>query len=399
MYRFIFFVNIIVVGILLSSCVSSPSPVLPPAKLTAIKAEFGFTEHWYTQIDDGVSDRYYLLHPVFYKEILYSIDYLGNLTALNKNTADVLWVKKLNLPISAGLVRMDNLLIAATRDGEVLALELSTGEQVWKVQVSSEVIAKPIQAGKFVIVKSVDGKIKALDLKTGANKWIYDRPVPALTLRGGSSPVAYGSIILAGLDNGKLVGLSLETGQEVWSLAVANPKGRTEIERMVDIDATPVLNGENLYVVTYQGKVTNLHLPSGKIIWNRDFSSYSGISFDSNKVFISDSDGYLWALDQRTGATLWKQDKLVRRSLTMPVVYENSVVVADFNGFVHWLDVDDGHIKARFRIGGDGYDKETEDDFIFSKSSNILIAPIVNGGDLFIFDRYGSAARITILKQ
>ena len=396
MSRYFLFICLPILSVFLSGCGSSPSPVLPPIKLTPIKTEMSFNEDWSGSFGEGVSDNYYFIEPVFYEDKVYSIDYRGALSAIEQKTGDVLWDVKLHQPISAGLTRINTSLYVGTSRGEVIALNIKDGKQLWKATVSSEIFAKPIQAGKFIIIKTVDGKITALEHSTGESKWVYDRPVPALTLRGNSSPVLYEKTLIAGLDNGKLVGLSLDTGQEIWTVTISAPRGRTEIERMVDIDATPVINGENLYVVSYQGKIANIHIPSGKLIWTRDFSAYHGIAFNSTNIFITDSEGYIWSLDQGSGATVWKQDKLLRRSLTKPSLFKDTVAVADFNGFIHFLDSKDGHMKGRIHLGGSESDKETSDDFLFDKSSNILIAPIAIKDSLYIFDRLGYIARYTI---
>lgn len=386
----------VVMAAMLASCTSSPSPILPPTKLSSITAEFSVSQKWVRQVGEGVSDHYYLLEPLFYNDAIYTIDYRGFLSATNYLNGDTLWDKELNLSVSSGLTRIDNMLIFATSEGEVISLDIKTGASLWKSKVSSEVFAKPVQAGKYVIIKSIDGKVTALDHTTGSSIWVYDRAVPALTLRGNSAPVVYDNTVIAGLDNGRLIGLSVSTGQVIWRLTVAVPKGSTEIERMIDIDATPVIDGENLFVVTYQGRIANIHLTSGQIVWTRDFSAYNGMVVDSNKLYLSDSDGYVWALDKKSGATIWKQDKLVRRALTQPVLSNKSIIVADFNGFAHWLDTEDGHLKARFRSGGYDSDIETEDDFIFPKSNSILIPPVIFNKKLFIFDRHGNISSLIV---
>lgn len=381
---------------ILSSCSTSPSPILPPAELTSIKSEFSISEQWVRQFGEGVSDHYFLLMPVFDNNSIYTIDYRGFLSATNHLTGDTLWDKQFNLPVSAGLSQIDNMLLFATSEGEVISLDIKSGKQLWKSKVSSEVFAKPVQAGNFVIVKSVDGRVAALDLKTGKSIWVYDRAVPALTLRGNSAAVVYGNTVIVGQDNGKLIGLSVDTGQVIWKLTVAVPKGSTEIERMIDIDATPVIDGENLFVVTYQGRIANIHIPSGQLVWTRDFSAYNGMVVDATKLYLSDSDGYVWALDKKSGATIWKQDKLIRRSLTQPALYNKSIVVADFNGFVHWLATEDGHLQSRFRLGGYDTEIETEDDFLFPKSNSILVAPVVFNSKLFVFDRHGYISNLIV---
>ncbi len=396
MQKFSGFLLAIVVAGIVSACSSSPSPILPPTKLTSIKDEFTLNELWYRQVGEGVSDRYYLLTPVIHNNAIYIIDYNGHLSVINPNTSDVLWEKNLGITVSAGLAKIDNVLLLASSEGDVVALDINDGKQLWKSRVSSEVLAKPVKAGNYVIVKSVDGKITALDFTTGKSKWVYDRSVPVLTLRGNSGLIVHDNTIITGLDNGKLLALSVDTGQVIWTLAVAVPRGRTEIERMIDIDATPVIYKDNLYAVSYQGRITNVHLPTGQIIWNRDFSAYHGMALSKDRLFISDSDGYVWALDLKTGATIWKQDKLVRRSLTRPVIHNGAVLVADFNGFVHWMDMNDGHFIARFRQGNDDSNKETEDDFIFSKSNGILIPPVIYQDKYFIFDRHGNISKLAV---
>lgn len=381
---------------LLSSCSSSPSPILPPSKLSSLDMEFSISEKWFRQIGEGVSDHYFLLSPVFHNGTLYTIDYNGLLSVTNLSTGDILWDKKLNHAVSAGLSRIDDALLYATSEGEVVSLDIKTGAQLWVSKVSSEVFAKPVQAGGSVIVKSVDGRVAALDIKTGKSIWVYDRAVPPLTLRGNSAPVVYNNTVIIGQDNGKMIGLSITTGQVVWKLTVAVPKGRTEIERMIDIDATPVIDGNNLFVVTYQGRIASIDIPSGQLVWTRDFSAYNGMAVDKTKLYLSDSDGYVWALDKKSGATIWKQDKLVRRSLTQPALSEKSLIISDFNGFAHWLDTEDGHIQSRIRMGGESDYVETEDDFLFSKSNGILIAPVVFNDELFIFDRHGHISNLVV---
>ncbi len=396
MYRSLFLVPLVIASVVLAACTSSPSPVLPPAKLAPFKKELIVNDDWHRQIGEGVSDHYYLLSPLVDNNNLYTIDYKGLLSVTNVMTGDTLWDKALHIPVSAGLSKIDDMLLLATSEGVVIALDIKTGSELWQTTVTSEVFARPVKAGSNVIVKSVDGKIVALDIKSGQEKWVYDRAVPALTLRGNSAPVIYDNTIISGLDNGKLVGLSVETGQVIWNLTIAVSSGRTEIERMIDIDADPVIFGENLYVVAYQGRIANIHIPSGRLEWTRDFSAYQGIEVDDQRLYISDSEGYVWALDRKTGATIWKQDKLLRRSLTKPVLYKDSIMVADFNGFVHWLDSENGHLKARYRQEGDDDYVENEYDFMFTKSNSILIAPLVFKDNVFVFDRHGNVSSLVI---
>jgi outer membrane protein assembly factor BamB len=224
------------------------------------------------------------------------------------------------------------------------------------------------------VVRTIDGRFIGLDTESGERLWIYTYTVPALTLRGTAAPLLAQGVAITGLDTGKLLVLSLQDGTPVWEKRIAPPQGRTELERLVDIDAEPRVMDSVLYIVTYQGNVTAIDLRNGNTLWSRDFSSYSGLDVDTRQVYITDDNDTVWALDRRSGGTLWKQTALNRRTLSTPVVNGNYVVVGDFEGYLHWLDTTDGRLVGRVRADKEG----------------IAAAPVVRDNILYVLSNRGT---------
>lgn len=382
------------VGVLLSACASSPSPVLPPAPLTTIKKPMPVHKLWSLQVGRGVGENYLRLSPAIVDGRGYISDVSGRLEAFDIKTGKPVWHVNLHVPVTGGVGYAEGRLLIGTRRGHVLALSPKDGAVLWRATVSSEVLSQPVGAQGTVVVRTVDGKLFALDARTGKQRWTYDSSEPILTLRGTSSPVIHNGIVISGFDNGKLLALTLNDGTALWETAVAIPQGRTELERMVDIDGTPVVKGNIIYVTSYHGRVAAIQLDSGRMLWARDISSYLGLAVDDKKVYVSDASGQVWALDRFAGATLWKQDKLLRRYLTAPTLYRGDVVVGDYAGYVHFLSGADGRLRARVRING-GNDVFREigpvlnEDSGFTQSNNILSRPLVVGDELLVMDRHG----------
>ena len=196
-------------------------------------------------------------------------------------------------------------------------------------------------------ITHIDGKVSVYDASTGKNIWVYARAIPKLTLRGTSAPVVVDDKILAGFSDGRLIGLSLATGELLWETTIAAPRGRTDLERLVDIDGLFQAADGIVYVSSFQGRVSAVTVSDGRVLWGRDMSSYTGLAIGPGQIFVTDAESKVWALDGRTGATLWRQDNLAGRELSTPAVVGDSVAVADYDGFVHWLSRDDGQFVAR----------------------------------------------------
>ncbi len=382
----------LIMFLLVAGCSSSPSPVLPPVKLTAVKNEFSVKKLWSREIGEGASDNYLKLTPVISGERMFTIDHKGTVTAFNTKTRVVIWEKELVNKIGSPVSLHKDQLLIGTSNGNVFSLNKESGKINWKSTLSSEVLAAPQAAQGIVVVRCVNGQLYGLDLETGKQLWLIEQRTPSLTLRGTSEPVISGDLVLNTFDNGRLVAVNLQSGKIIWQSSIAVPKGRTDLERMIDADANPVIVDDIVYAVAFQGRLVAMQLGSGRIIWTRDLDSYVGMAVDAYRIYLADSQGIIWALDRTTGATLWKQDALLRRSITKPQLHKQYLVVGDFNGFLHWIRRDNGKVAARVRLDTSDYvapDLDESEDLVFPKSGNILALPVTKGNTLIAMDRYG----------
>jgi outer membrane protein assembly factor BamB len=245
------------------------------------------------------------------------------------------------------------------------------------------VLAKPLLHNSNVIVRTVDGRVIAIDKSTGKIRWQYQRIIPDLTLRGNSKPLLTRDRIFVGMADGRIVALAPDTGEVVWDIALAVPAGRSEIQRLVDVDADLVLYGRGLYAVSYQGRLAAIDVERGQFLWARDFSSNTGLVVEDDALYLTDENGHVWALDRRNGATIWKQDKLSYRKLTRPALLGDHLAVGDFEGYIHVLSRYDGHFAARYQLG-------QFDDMGWERPAGIIVQPLTRRQDRLIVITRGS---------
>jgi outer membrane protein assembly factor BamB len=238
-------------------------------------------------------------------------------------------------------------------EGDVIALDAASGAERWRVSIKSEILARPLIVNDVVIIRTVDGHLEALSLADGAKRWSVDQQVPRLTLRGTSSPVLAGDRIVAGFDNGKVSAIDARNGDVLWDTTVNAPSGRTELERLADIDSPPRVSGDEIFVVGFQGRVAMLALDSGQIWWARDASSYRGFAMDDELLYLTNSDSVVMAMRKSDGSVQWEQSGLRRRGLTAPAIDGDSLVVGDFEGYLHWLNKATGEVVARRKTDGE----------------------------------------------
>lgn len=337
----------------LGACVGAP-PREEPTPLVEFSPQLEVEEVWSLSVGSlaGLGDD--RLAPALVDGTLYLADSRGQVLALEAATGRRLWEVELEASVTGATAAGAGLVVVGTKSGEVIGLDAASGQTRWKARVSSEVLAPPAVAPGTVVVQTIDGKLFGLAAEDGRRRWFYEQSEPALSLRGTASPQVVRGYVLAGFANGKVVALHWRDGRPAGEFVVAEPRGRNEIERLVDVDATPIVRDDALYAASFQGKVVAVDLSGGRLSWAREASVYTGLETDEQRVFYSDERGDVVALDRRSGATLWRQDKLRARHPSAPAVMDDYVVVGDFEGYVHWLAREDGRFAARYRLGGSG---------------------------------------------
>lgn len=352
---------------------------VPPSELVNFSKTTHLDKLWSKNAAKGTDELFIKLVPAILNDKIFIADTRGHIAAFYAETGKDLWRNDSDLSITGGPGADSNLVMVGTSEGEVLSLSAETGEEIWRSKVSSEILSSPRETDGVVIIRTIDGKVFALDATTGERLWIYDRTVPALTLRGTSTPVIANGLVIAGFDGGRVTALELKTGKLVWETKVAVSSGRGELERMVDIDAQPLIMGDAIYVTTFQADVSAISLQNGQILWQRDISSHAELGADAKNLYVTDEIGNVWALDRFSGASVWKQEKLTHRQVTGPAILGDRIIVGDLEGYLHWLDKATGDISARTQID----------------STAILTQPIVSNNTLFAYSSGGTLSAYT----
>lgn len=322
----------------------------PPAPLVKIEQKVAINTLWSTSIGSGLGDKFLKLVPHVANGRVFAADIKGKVSAHDAASGSAVWTTDLNVPISGGPGVGEGLVLVGTSEAQVIALDEKTGTERWRKRVSSEVLAAPAIDNGIVIARTIDGKVIGMDAKTGRRIWVYDHKVPVLSLRGASAPVISNGVAVVGFASGKLAAFRVTDGALLWETRVAIPHGRSDLARMVDIDGNLIVADGVIHVVTFQGSISTVLLQNGRVLWNREMSSHSAMAYDRANLYVTDDSGDVWALDRRSGASLWKQDKLHARKVTGPAVYGSYVVVGDFEGYLHWMNSQDGSFVARTKI-------------------------------------------------
>jgi len=344
---------LLTLAFLVAAC-DKEKEVDPPAELVDLQPKIRVQKVWSTSLGGG-GDRLRLgLRPASFDGThLYVADHDGDVLAVQKTSGRVTWRTSTELPLSGGPGVGFGRVVVGSNDGDVVALSTENGQQLWKVDIGGEVLAAPAVSEAIVVVRTVDGRLRGLSSADGHELWVIEQQVPRLSVRGTAAPVIAGDVVICGFDNGKVIAVTLREGDIAWETAIGSSRGRTELERMVDIDAAVDVDGKDVFVVGYQAKAAMLAIESGQIWWARDASSDRGLALDDEAVYLSSASGDVVALNRRDGAPVWEQPALHRRSLTGPVLDGPAVVVADFEGYVHWLDAKSGELLARMGTDGD----------------------------------------------
>ena len=371
------YITLLIVAVILSGCAATERVTSyfkggsdnaePPNPLVEFRPLINVIELWKKNNGVGTDEQYLKLAPVIVNQRLYIVDSAGSIGAMDATNGKRLWQRKIDasesidgesgwlrgggdIHITGGPGYGDNTLMVGSLEGEVISLSAENGSELWRTRVSSEVLSAPQRASDIVIVRTIDGKVFGIDGDKGRRLWIYDRTVPPLTLRGTSTPAIDSGIVVAGFDGGKMAALDVRTGKLLWETSISAARGRSELERMVDIDSEPMIVDGTVYIATFQGHVAAVQLETGRILWSSDLSSYAGFSADEQNIYVSDEDSHVWALDRFSGSVLWEQDNLHARATTAPAAIGDQIVVGDLEGYLHWISKKTGEFTARERL-------------------------------------------------
>lgn len=325
----------------------------PPAELTKITNTRDVRRVWSTGLGGDAERLRLALKPVVAEGRVYAASHDGEVMALSADTGKRAWMVKTKLPLSAGPEVGGGLVVLGSSEGDLIALDSTNGAQRWRRAIASEILAQPLVVNDVVVIRTVDGHVEGLSVADGKTRWAVDEQVPKLTLRGTAPPVLAGDRLIAGFDNGKVLAIDPRSGEVMWDTIVNAPHGRTELERLADIDSPARVAGDDVFVVGFQGRIAMLARDSGQIWWARDASSYRGFTMDEQNLYLTNSDSVVIAMRRTDGAVLWEMNTLRRRGLTAPAIDGDSLVVGDFEGYLHWLDKATGAIVAREKADGD----------------------------------------------
>jgi len=320
-----------------------PAPLPPLASAQTVRVL------WSTSV--GSSDRF-IFSPVLVGDDVYAAAHDGSVMRIDAASGTTRWRVSLDTRLSAGVGSDGTTVVVATQEGEVLALNAADGVLLWRARVSSEVLAPPAVGEGLAIVRSVDSRVFAFSVADGKRRWVYQRPASTLLIRSPAGVTLVPGLALAGFPGGKLVGIATANGVGRWEGSVALPRGSTELERVADVVGEPAVLGREVCAAAYQGRVTCFDMRSGNPVWSRELSSVNGVSLDARTAYVSDEQGAVHAFDRLTGRSLWKQDKLAHRQLSLPHPISTAVAVGDLEGYVHFLAGDSGAFVARIATDG-----------------------------------------------
>lgn len=376
---------------LLSGCslFSGEEDVVKMSPLPTVENQFTPSTAWDVSVGSGIGDFYSNLHPAYADSVVYAADRKGTVKAVNADDGKEVW--SVNLAekdgwfsrkpalLSGGLTVSGGHVYVGSEKAQVYALDAGDGSIVWQTTAAGEVLSRPTASDGLVLVHTSNGQLQALDENSGVVKWTVNLDMPALSLRGESAPaVAYGAAIVGG-DNGRVSAVLMQQGQLIWQQRISQATGTTEIDRLSDVDTTPVIVNGVVYALAYNGNLTALDLRSGQILWKRELGSVNDFIVDGNRIYIVDQNDRILALTTDGGVTLWTQSDLLHRLLTAPALYNGSLVVGDSEGYMHWVNPEDGHFVAQQKVDSSGF----------------LTDPVVADGRLLIQAKDGTLYAIT----
>ncbi|MCS3431977.1 outer membrane protein assembly factor BamB [Klebsiella sp. BIGb0407] len=353
---------------LLSGCslFSGEEDVVKMSPLPTVENQFTPTKAWQTSVGNGVGDFYSNLHPAWQGGTVYAADRHGLVKAVNADDGKQIWQTNLaektgffssniSALLSGGLTVEGSHIFVGTEKAKVFALNTEDGSVAWETTVAGEALSSPVISEGLVLIHTGNGLLQALDENDGSIKWTVNLEMPALSLRGESAPaVAFGAALVGG-DNGRVSAVLMQQGQLIWQQRISQATGTTEIDRLSDVDTTPVIVNGVVYALAYNGNFAALDLRSGQILWKRELGSVLDFVINDNHIYLVDQNDRIMSLTIDGGVTVWTQSDLLHRGLTSPVLYDGYIVVGDGEGYMHWVNTSDGRFVAQQKVDSSGF--------------------------------------------
>jgi outer membrane protein assembly factor BamB len=335
---------------LLVAC-SSPDNSEPPAPLTNISNGLIFDQLWTMKTGAGISAGSYNRQPLLVGAEIFTVDIDGLIKNVDAKSGKLKWDFETGVESITGLTGDDDIIVASSRNGELNTYDRTDHDLNlrWSARLKGEIRSASVANADSLFIRTVDGRLSSISKADGSIQWTVSHLVPALSLTGNSAPVLHNDLVIAGFDDGKLAAFDQSNGQVVWEIAVSQPTGRSEIERLVDVDGQFVISNGVIYVGSYQGRLAAIQAIDGEELWSRKFSSFNAMTIDDDAIYLSSDTSHIWSIDRRTGSALWKQDVLHARKISAPLLFEDKVIVGDLDGHVHWFNQSDGALIGRLR--------------------------------------------------
>lgn len=377
----------------LTGCASSDVEEEPVSPLLELNASVFPEVSWSASVGSGVGDYYSRLRPAVRYGKVFVADRYDEVTAFDETSGEKVWStdfseafrdgalkKNKGARLASGVTAARNKVFVGGESGLLAALDAETGEVLWHAVADGELLSLPAVAEDMVVVNSSSGSLDAFNVDTGEKLWSYEASLPNLTLRGTSSPAYAQGGFFVGTADGKVAVVIKNNGQPAWEQPIYTPKGGNEFSRMADVDMTPLLLGDNLYAVSYNGNLVSMEMRSGRIVWSRKYSSFHELDSAGLSLFLVDDHSRVYSVDRRNGLELWSNSELVNRDLTAPAVFRDYVVVGDFEGYLHFIDRSNGQIVGRVQID----------------SSGLFSQPLVVDDKIYLQTRDGKIATVTL---
>lgn len=344
-------VSALVLGLSACGLFGDDDEELEPAELIDFETKVPIKKLWSAKLGDDAEFLRVALRPVGDGNRIYAASFDGKVSAFDPETGKQVWRNKLDITLSSGPGVGDDVVVVVAADGFVIALGANDGSERWRAYIGGESLATPLVFGERVVVQTVDNQLRALSVFDGSEQWSIEQSTPTLTIRGTTSPVQSGQTVITGFDNGRLVAVDLASGDVQWENMLSPPTGRSDLDRLADIDGDIAVVGQDIYASGYHGRVASLAAESGQVLWARELSTFEGVTADWNNVYTTLENGEVVALNRSSGTEIWRQGVLLRREPTVPVSFRTTIVVGDLEGYLHFFSNVDGEPVARVRAG------------------------------------------------